>query len=345
MSPPVDATLSAPLWLLGTLHIVTLTLHFAAMNVVVGGAMIAAWGRFNDRWQHPTVKALIRLLPSAMAATVTLGVAPLLFSQAVYPRQLYSAAIVSGWFWMSIVVLVICAYYCLYAASFMASGRRRPLLLVALGGLIAVSFIYSSVFSLAERPDAVEQAYRAVQSGIFINRSLGDYALRWLHMVLGAVAVGGFFVGALGRNEADAFAVGKKFFVWGTVANFVVGFAYVGTLGTDLRPLMRSPGIWAISLGVLLSLGCLHFFAVKKFVGAAAMLLVSLGCMVFARHHLRLIRLREHFDPSKLEVSSQFGVLALFLLCLVAAVAVIAYMVWLYFRSGKDLSASRRGGI
>jgi len=48
--------LSAPLWLVTVLHIVTLTLHFLAMNFVVGGLIAILWGKFTDRWNNPVVK-------------------------------------------------------------------------------------------------------------------------------------------------------------------------------------------------------------------------------------------------------------------------------------------------
>ena len=97
MNLPDYNFIPAPLWLITVLHILTLTLHFVAMNFLVGGVIIVLWGKFTDRWNHPVVKKFISAFPSAMAATVTLGVAPLLFVQLVYHRQVYAASIVSGW--------------------------------------------------------------------------------------------------------------------------------------------------------------------------------------------------------------------------------------------------------
>ena len=138
-----------------------------------------------------------------MAATVTLGVAPLLFLQVVYPRQTYAAAITSGWFWLNVITAVIIAYYALYRASLKGERTGKislPVLGLALLGLIYVSLVYSSVFSMAERPGLIHDLYAKDQSGLAWNNAPGDYILRWLHMILGAVTVGGFFVGMLGRN-------------------------------------------------------------------------------------------------------------------------------------------------
>ena len=63
MNLPGYNFLSAPLWLITTLHIVTLSLHFAAMNFMVGGLIIILFGKFEDRWNHPVVKQFVRLFP------------------------------------------------------------------------------------------------------------------------------------------------------------------------------------------------------------------------------------------------------------------------------------------
>jgi hypothetical protein len=96
MSLPDTNVLPGPLWLITTLHVHTLSLHFAAMNFVIGGILIVLVEKWNGRGDSLVVRRFITLFPSAMAATITLGVAPLLFLQLVCPRQMYSATIVSG---------------------------------------------------------------------------------------------------------------------------------------------------------------------------------------------------------------------------------------------------------
>ena len=125
MNLPDSNLLPAPLWLITALHILTLTLHLAAMNFLVGGLVLVLTGRFARRWQNPTVRKVIALAPNIMAATVTLGVAPLLFLQLVFPAQMYSASIISGWFWFLVVPAVILAYTLLYRAAFASIGGAK----------------------------------------------------------------------------------------------------------------------------------------------------------------------------------------------------------------------------
>jgi hypothetical protein len=335
MNLPGYEFLSAPLWLLTLLHLLTLSLHFAAMNFLVGGIIAVLWGGFNSHADHPVVLRLVQLFPTVMAATVTLGVAPLLFLQLVYPRQVYSSAIVMGWFWLLVIAAAILSYYLLYGAAF-AGGRRpqrrRALLFTALLGLLYVSVVYSSVFSMAERPDLVKELYARDQSGLRWNPEVGDYILRWLHMILGGVTVGGFFVGLLGKSDAAAFRVGRNMFLWGMILAALAGFGWLFALGEHLKPLMRTPAIWALNAGIVLAAGSMHFFFKKRWIPAALMLFVSLFLMVYTRHCVRLLRLDGVYNPASMRVAPQWSPFVLFAACFVAALAAVAYMLRLFFR-------------
>lgn len=334
MNLPDYNFLSAPLWLVTTLHIVTLTIHFLAMNFVLGGIIVLLLGKFNDKWQNPAVQKLVKLFPNAMAATITFGVAPLLFVQLVFAKQVYSASIVSGWFWLMIFVAAMISYYFLYASSFASNKTGKPVgtyLVLALIGLVYISFIYSSVFSMAERPELYHSLYAGTQSGLLINTDIGSYAFRWLHMLLGAVTVGGFFVGVFGKDNEGAFSVAKTFYLWGMVAAMILGLAYLFTLGEFILPFMRSAAVWLLLVSIVLSLGSLHFFFKKKFWMSGLMMVVSLIGMVFIRHSVRLMHLDGLFDPATIPVKPQWSVFLLFLICFLLAVGLVWYMMRLFF--------------
>jgi hypothetical protein len=334
MTLPSYEFLSAPLGLIRVLHELTLTLHFAAMNVLLGGLVIVLYARLRRRWADPVLVRFVRLFPSLMAATVTLGVAPLLFLQLVYHRQVYAAAIVSGWFWLAIVGAVIVAYYAIYRASF-AGARAGAVgvapLLLALTGLLYVSLTYSSIFTMAERPELLHALYARDPSGLVWNPALGDYLLRWAHMVFGALTVGGFFVGLIGRDEPAAHRAGTQCLVGGMAGAMVLGMAYVLSLMPVLPALMATPAIWALAGAIVLSLGALHFYFEGNFLASGLMLFVSMFGMVHARHTVRVLRLAATFDPSTLRIAPQWGPFAMFLISFVAALAVLAYMLRLFF--------------
>lgn len=338
MNLPDYTVLPAPLWLFTVLHVLTLTMHFAAMNFLFGGVVTVIFGKITNRWSNPAVRRMVGLFPTAMAATISFAIAPLLFVQVVYGRQMYAASIISGWFWMMIVVAALISYYFLYgAASSKASNLRISVsLAIALVGFIYISFVHSSVFSLAERPDLQWMLYAANQSGLILNPDIDSYLFRWLHMITGAVTVGAFFTGWIGRNDEQTYAAGKVFFLWGMATASITGLVYLISFGEELIPFMRSPAIWWLLVSIILSLGSLHFFFKKKFLPAASMLMVSLLGMVVIRHYVRLIRLDEYFDPSQLAVNPQWLVIAIFAVCFLLAIGVIWYMITLFLKQSQS---------
>jgi hypothetical protein len=333
MNLPGYEFLSAPLWILNILHIVTLSLHLLAMNFIFGGLATLLLGRIDNRWQNPAVIKYIKLLPTVMAATVTLGVAPLLFSQLIYPKQIYAAAITSAWLWLLIIPVAIIGYYFLYGAASdrVTVGRRSIYLWLTLVGFVYISFVYSSVFSMAESNATMQSAYAANQSGLVLNPDAGSYVVRWLHMILGALTVGGFLFGWVGRDDEAAYRTGKQVFLWGMIGASLAGVAYLVTLGDFLIPFMRTPGIWAMTLGVLLSLGSVHFYFKRKFTPAAVMVVLSMILMVYTRHHVRLLHLASEYDPATMAIQPQWLIFVLFLIFFVIAIATVWYMLKLFF--------------
>ena len=331
----------APLWVITVLHVLTLTLHFLAMNFLVGGVVIALMGKFEDRWANPTVQKFVKLFPSVMSATVTLGVAPLLFAQLVYGGMIYSASIVSGWLWILIPIVAMVVYYFLYGAAFAPRGsaKIKERLIFALLGLIFVSLVYSSVFSLAERPALQEELYAGTQTGAVVNTDLGAWIPRWLHMITGAITVGAFFFGWLGHKDEEAWPIAKRWFIGAFIVASVLGIVYLLTLGDLLKPFMQSIGIWVMTAGVIFGLGSLHFFMTKKFVPAAVMMLVSMLGMVASRHALRDVALEAAGAPQTgWRVEPQWGVFLLFVICFEFALALVAWMLKLFLtdRGGAD---------
>lgn len=99
-----------------------------------------------------------------------------------------------------------------------------------------------------------------------------------------------------------------------------------------MLPVMRSPVIWLVTASFVLALGALHQFFTAKMVRAAVLLSLTMFAMVTARHFLRLIVLDGKFDPATIPVTPQWSVFAVFLVCFLVALALVAYMLRLYFR-------------
>ena len=343
MSAPAYEFLSAPAWLVTALHLVTLTLHLTAMGYLFGGLGSALLAPRGADGPHPATRAFLRSLPSAMAATITLGVAPLLFLQLVYYRQAYAAAIASAWYWLGILLAAGVAYALLYRVALARGPWGRgttALLAVAFAGLLYVSLTYSAIFALAESPETIARLHAADPSGGSFHPDLGAWAVRWLHMLTGALAIGAFFFGLFAREDEALFRHARRAFAAWMVVAMTFGLVYLSLLGPDLMPFMRTAGPVLVTVGFLLSLGALHLFFARRFALAGGLLVASVFTMVASRHLLRHVRLEGVAEAAAMPFRPQWSVLVLFLVCFVLALGVLGYMARL-FLGGREPADGR----
>jgi hypothetical protein len=343
----------APLGLLWALLQLTFLLHLVAMNLVLGGSLLALHWRFSRREEGAPQRAAFLAffagaLPVAVAATVTLGVAPLLFVQVLYGRLFFTSSILMAWFWLAIVPLVILAYYGAYLLAFRGEtfGRARGVAGLVMLLFAVVAFLQVSNATRSIRPDTFVDAYRASgRGGLTLN--LGDPTLwpRYLHVLLGAVAVaalGAALYGVLRRPrdpELGDWAIRRGTTVFGvaTAANVFVGMLFLLALPRTVLIRLVGGDAWAmtlLALGILLSIAvaglALLALGAKEVVRATWaqvwLLAATLVVMVLLREQVRLIALRDAGFEHPGRVATQWGPLAVFLVLLVAAVATIGWM-------------------
>ena len=110
------AGLPAPHWFIQFFKVLGFTLHAVPMNLWYAGLLLAVCLHIG-RNQHGRVFAarLIKQMPVIIAVGVNLGIVPLLFIQVAYFKFFYPATILMAWFWLAIIVLLIPAYYGVYA--------------------------------------------------------------------------------------------------------------------------------------------------------------------------------------------------------------------------------------
>jgi hypothetical protein len=355
--PDADpVALPAPVWLLWFLLILTFTLHVIAMNFVLGGSIIAAVARLRGSERGLRMaRDFGKAMPTAVAAAVTLGVAPLLFLQALYGRLFFTSAVLVAWFWLAIVPVLICAYYGTYWIAFRGkkenAGRFAILALLVASALLGISFVQSTNMSLMLRPEVFLPKYTASGGGLHLNLGDPSFLPRWLHMLLGALAVGGWFValyGVLVRKRDEAFGNwaarwGAVWFVAPTAANLLIGLWWIGVLPREV--ILRFMGrdvLASLSLGIGIVFGFITLGSMLVAMGSANpyghvkhagyTLLATIVAMVLARDGVRQGMLGEAgFSPAAW-VDPQWGVIAIFGVLLVAALALTGWMASLLLR-------------
>ncbi|HZD32200.1 MAG TPA: hypothetical protein VE779_11120, partial [Candidatus Angelobacter sp.] len=255
---PDPMPLPGPVWLLLTLLLLTFLLHLLAMNLTVGGTLIAlvcARQRKRDGFAAQLATSLLQILPTSLAFTITLGVAALLFVQVLYGNLLYASSILIAAFWFAVIPTVMLAYYGLYCAKSRPSKLAPPVVSFLL--LLGIGFVYVNNMTLMLSPQRWLSLYRHDASGWNLNWSEPTLAPRYLHMMLGAVAIAGFCIFAAGvwKRSTDygqwMLRQGSRWFVAPTIVNYVVGMWFLMALPRPvLIDLFTSGPLAAILIGM-----------------------------------------------------------------------------------------------
>jgi hypothetical protein len=344
--------LPAPVPLLHVLLLLTFSVHVLFMNGLLGGILLASWSRLRSRSPadaHALLAGqLTRLLPVLGAGPVSAGVAPLLFLQALYGQFFFTSSVIMAWPWFLVIPLVILAYYGTYVQSYAGarSGRGRTTLLCTTAAIFAVvAFLYVNNTTLMLRPDRWGALYFAAPGGTNLN--LGDATVwpRWLHMVLGAVAVAGLLVAWLGhirsRSDAAQGALvrrhGLTAFTWLTTANILAGLWFFVALRRPVRMLMMGDSGHATGvfmLGILLAVAALGLAAGAKLRGGRGSLTVLtvvagilLLAMILLRDVVRAAYLGDLYQPARFPLQTQVFNLALFAVLLAGGLLTVIWML------------------
>jgi hypothetical protein len=341
-----------PYWLFTILHWLTFSLHLTAMNILFGGLLILLIFKSNPA-NKALFPAMTSMFPTTMAATITLGVAPLLFLQVMYGKFFYSASIIAGWNWLLIIPVVLVVYYLLYMVAMRenitVSGKIK-LLMIVLVGFIYVSYTLTLISDLTEKPDLLPELYQASGGWIAFSPNFVETLFRWLHMISGALAVAGIFMQLLSiyhkklKGDRDLLQLGSRSFLHGVILATLFGLIYLFTWDVEvIKTFLKSPGLHAIIGAIVLNVIALVlvFRIVKserphlKIWTAAVSVFAGVFCMVIARHSLRLIHLKGHFDPAALTYNPQWSVFLMFLLSFLVGLVILYWMIRKYFSSSE----------
>jgi len=353
---PEPIGLPAPAWLLQFLLVLTFSLHLVPMTLTVGGTLMAAWmeiwGKLRTGGQHRRLAATLwGILPTITAFTITLGVAPLLFVQLLYPKFFYPASVLTGWSWMGVVGLLIIGYGGLYLQKLgEPTSRLRPWTgLVSVFCFLGVSAIYVSTMSLTTAPDVWKGMYAASQSGLHFYFQLP----RWLHVFLGTTAMAGGLAILLGHLTEDkglsrlARQTGLAWLGLSVALEVVITPWFLGTLSEAAKSGLIPVMLWVIG-AMAIAAYALFLLAERTgrgplfaWIGMALLTLGGAG-LAIQRHLVRQALLEQYLVPADWKVEPQWDVFAIFAVLLVIAIALVGYLTYRFFkpasRSKKAMS-------
>ena len=364
--PAVDPIpLPAPIWLIKLLHIVTLALHFVAVEMLLGGLLIAVGLSLSrNPSARVTARALARRLTVVMTYVINLGVPPLLFAQVLYGRALYTSSVLIGVYWISVVFVLCATYWLLYRFSARLEAGK-PAWWVGLSAWVLAGYVarmLSTNMTLMLRPEAWRDMYSASAMGAYLPKGDPTLEPRWLMMLAGGLFVGGLWMVYLaGRSTFTA-----------DEQKFAAGVG--GKLATMFGAIYLVAGLWAARVqpdavkAGLATHPLYHWFAyagyswlalvavaivVAGFAGFAKMaanwlgwavallaLLVELTLVIYRDAVRDVSLLAKGFDVWDRVVVTNWSVVGLFLVLFVGGLGVVGWLISVVARAQKPMEGA-----
>lgn len=362
--PNVDPIpLPAPVWLFKLLHIVTLALHFTAMEILLGALLIAVLLSLipRSRSGHTAAAAMAHRLPIVMTFVINLGVPPLLFAQVLYGRALYTSSVLIGIWWICVVPALMLVYWLLYRfAAGLENGRR-----VWWMGLIAwlvtgtIARVYTSNMTLMLRPEVWQKMYAASAIGRWLPHGDPTLLPRFLFVLATGFMAAGLWMVYLASRRSFSDTDRKYFARMGgciaaiaAVLQLTAGLAVhraqaaIVQAGLHDHLVYRAAG-WG---WIVLTLLILLFAAISAFLRpiaaltswtAAVLGFLSIALETVYRDGIRdLTLLSKGFDVWQRAVVTNWSVVILFLVLFIAGLGVVGWLISVVARASRVMESA-----
>lgn len=351
--PRVDPIpLPAPVELFKLLEMLTVSLHFLAVQALLGCLLVASIWSVGGKWKRSAVLTdaaggVSQRLPIIMTYVINLGVPPLLFAQVLYGRALYTSSVLIGVYWIGVILLLMAGYTLLYvitsrSAAGMAWGWFG---LLAFLVIVKIALIYTSNMTLMLRPQVWVEMYRNDPHGLHLNTGDPTVMPRWLFMIAGGLSAGGVAMMFFGMKKSLAAETTEFTRRWGArlaIAG-VVGQAATGVWVVAAQP----EGVWQTLRGSPIYMTCLAAWviasaalAVTAFLAqqktspnwrltcaAGVLVFAAIACWTVFRGGIRDVTLAAYgFDVWDRQVVSNWIVVSAFLVLFVLALGVLFWL-------------------
>ncbi|GAB4128270.1 MAG: hypothetical protein Kow0040_02820 [Thermogutta sp.] len=356
----------APFWFVQFFKVLGFILHMVPMNLWFVGMVLAVLFCKRAGYAREWAERLGTQMPVIVAFGVNFGIVPLLFIQVAYPWAFYPATILTAWFWFSIVILLIFAYYGVYAFAFGLKAKTQAMQAwryaagwIAAGLFLVMGLLFCNGFSLMASPDHWKPLWlghnvAGAATGTAHNFADPSLWLRWSLMLgLAMLTTAAYTVVDAAcfvktdRNEYRLWAAG---FAWrlslvGVVVTTAAGAAYVwGTWPRDLLSYMTSgsrlPLTVLTAVSPVLPVAVLTLFRNRAAdvvaagaVGGSQIVVLALNAV--SRQVVQNLEIAPYGKVWEVPQSPDWGPMVLFLVTFVLGVAVIGWMLAQVVRSAK----------
>lgn len=365
--PAVDPIpLPAPIWLIKLLHIVTLALHFVAVEMLLGGLLIAIILSIfrNSPYAGVTARALARRLTVVMTYVINLGVPPLLFAQVLYGRALYTSSVLIAIYWISIVFVLCAAYWLLYRFAARLDAGESAWWVGLSAWLLAgyIARMLSTNMTLMLRPEVWRDMYSASALGAYLPTGDPTLTPRWLLMMTGGLFIAGLWLVYL--SARNTFTPDEKRFVAGLGGKLAAasGVLYLlaGLWAVRVQPDTVKSGLathplyhwfgfagyaWLALVVLAILVSAVAGFARiaanwLAWTGALLALLIELTLVIYRDAVRDLSLLARGFDVWNRTVVTNWGVVGLFLVLFITGLGVIGWLISVVARAQKPMEGA-----
>jgi hypothetical protein len=250
-------------------------------------------------------------------------------------------------YWILIIPLLILAYYGFYIHN--GKYTKSPWflrfsLITAIVFILYIGFMLVNNNVLMEQPEKWT-AYFESRGGTLLAFPNPAFFPRYFHFTTASLAIGGLFYALVYKfkkkvpeKREEKIKGALKIFAIATSVQVIVGFWYLLSIPKDFIPQFMGQNIIAtlfLLLGILAGIAALVSGFLGKLNLTIALTLLTLLAMLVTRYNLRMMYLSDFFQTKQLKVTPQYGVLALFLVVLLAGLAAIVYMLKVGFNKSE----------
>jgi hypothetical protein len=357
---PTSAGVPAPFWFVQFFKALGFTLHAVPMNLWFAGLLVALHLHIGkNQYGRLFAGRFLQQMPIIVAVGINFGIVPLLFIQLSYYKVFYPATIIMAWFWLAIIVLLIPAYYGVYAYAWglhdgakELAGWRKAAGWLATALFLCIGFLFANGLSLMEHTGRWAALFAAnstagAATGTALN--VGDATLWPRLLLMFGLAIGTTAVWVLvdavflTRGTMDeqyqrwAWGFARKLYTVGMVWAAAAGAWYVfGTWPADLRAAMFQWPMVALTVATAVAPGLPWLLMMtaglcsekKATTAAIAFCQVGvLGLNAVSRQIVQNVNLKPVFDVSAQPTDVQMGPLAMFLIVFVIGLIVVGWMI------------------
>lgn len=322
-------------------QVLTFIAHMLVMNVMLGASIIAFVHHLRGKAEtEPMTYGLAQKLPFTIAIAVNFGVAPLLFLQVLYGQFLYTSSVLMAVYWLLVVALVIIAYGSAYIYDFqykaLGSFRTFFIGLTALC-LLFTAFIFTNNMTFMLSPENWN-AYFTNPGGTLLNVKDPMVLPRYLHIVVSAIALGGLFIAILWyrkRNEAPQEAqkwvrFGLAWYAYPSLLQYAMGMWFLTAMPPQVSSLILGGSLMhtlIFALGAIIGIYSIATAIQQRVKLTSFLAVLTIILMVLLRDLVRSAYLDPYFAMSNREVLGEYTPLVLFIITLVAGLAIIGWML------------------